>query len=114
MNRSRWSCNGATRGADVVREDALTLGLAEYCKENFIGWGEEAPGEGSVRSWSGIICASRDLLPLVGEVPGKEGLWVAVGFHGESLWLLTGLHLWPLGSWKSRHHSPFSLAARYC
>jgi hypothetical protein len=23
------------------------------------------------------------MLPLVGEVPNKKGLWVAVGFHGE-------------------------------
>ena len=37
-----------------------------------------------MRVWSGIICASRDLLPLVGQVPEKEGLYVAVGFHGKS------------------------------
>lgn len=37
-----------------------------------------------MRSWSGIICASRDMLPLVGEVPERMGLWVAVGFHGMS------------------------------
>ena len=68
----------------LARRVALMAGLEEYCKKNFNGWGEEAPGEGALRIWSGIICASRDMLPLVGEVPDQKGLWVAVGFHGES------------------------------
>lgn len=57
--------------------------LAEYCPTKFEGWGSEAQGEGMMRVWSGIMCASRDTLPLVGQVPGKAGLWIAVGFHGQ-------------------------------
>lgn len=30
------------------------------------------------------MCASRDGLPLVGAVPGKDNAWITVGFHGES------------------------------
>jgi hypothetical protein len=57
--------------------------LAEYCQSNFEDWGDEAKGEGLMRAWSGIMCASRDTLPLVGPVPDKSGMWIAVGFHGE-------------------------------
>lgn len=34
---------------------------------------------------SGIMGASRDLLPLIGEVPGSEGLYAAVAFNGMSI-----------------------------
>lgn len=70
---------------DSYVKPAIKTWLDEYCKKNFNGWGEEAPGEGGMRVWSGIICASRDLLPLVGQVPEKEGLYVAVGFHGHGM-----------------------------
>jgi len=61
----------------------LMVVLADYCRSHFDGWKEEAKGEGLIRDWSGIMCSSRDTLPLVGRVPGKDGLWIAVGFHGE-------------------------------
>ncbi len=38
-----------------------------------------------MRFWAGIQCATKNTLPLVGEVPGKEykGISIAAGFHGE-------------------------------
>jgi hypothetical protein len=57
--------------------------LTEYCPSSFENWGDQAKGEGLMRVWSGIMCSSRDTLPLVGQVPGKAGMWIAVGFHGE-------------------------------
>jgi hypothetical protein len=60
-------------------------GLYEYCGKTFDDWGDEAPGEGGTRVWSGIQCASRDTLPLVGAVPGRKGLWVNVGHHGHGM-----------------------------
>ncbi|WVF66161.1 hypothetical protein IAT40_000901 [Kwoniella sp. CBS 6097] len=62
--------------------------LEEYCPKTFGGWGpveDQAPGEGATRVWSGIQCLSKDTLPLVGEVPGKQGLWVAVGHNGHGM-----------------------------
>lgn len=49
---------------------------------------EEIPGEGTNRVWSGILCYSRDKLPFVGPVPGAEGLFAAVAFHGHGEWRL--------------------------
>jgi gamma-glutamylputrescine oxidase len=33
--------------------------------------------------WPGIFGATQDQLPLVGRVPGREGLWVSAGYSGH-------------------------------
>jgi len=42
--------------------------------------------------WSGVFGLVPDLLPVVGRVPGREGLWVAGGYsgHGNVLGLMCG------------------------
>ncbi|WVQ75691.1 hypothetical protein IAR50_005321 [Cryptococcus sp. DSM 104548] len=66
--------------------------LAEYCAANFEGWTETAQGEGGMRFWSGIMCATQDTLPLIGQVPKEQvqggdskGLYIAAGFHGHGM-----------------------------
>jgi hypothetical protein len=65
-------------------------GISTYCKDNFIAWGPEVgggagggQGEGLARVWTGILGWSVDLVPLVGEVPGRRGLWVSMGYNGK-------------------------------
>jgi gamma-glutamylputrescine oxidase len=43
--------------------------------------------------WSGIFGTTPDLLPLVGRVPGRDGLWASVGYsgHGNVLGLACGV-----------------------
>jgi hypothetical protein len=58
--------------------------------------------------------ASADLLPLIGLVPGKDGLWAAVAFHGHGMArILTatravGYHL-RTGQWDSREPRAFEI-----
>jgi gamma-glutamylputrescine oxidase len=42
--------------------------------------------------WSGIFGMTEDRLPLVGQVPGRDGLWVAAGYsgHGNVMGLACG------------------------
>jgi gamma-glutamylputrescine oxidase len=42
--------------------------------------------------WAGIFGTTSDLLPLVGEVPGREGVWVSAGYsgHGNVMGLACG------------------------
>jgi glycine/D-amino acid oxidase-like deaminating enzyme len=42
--------------------------------------------------WSGIWSTTADALPLVGPVPGHDGVWVALGYsgHGNVLGLAAG------------------------
>ncbi|RKL33615.1 hypothetical protein BFJ72_g9839 [Fusarium proliferatum] len=42
--------------------------------------------EGAVAfSWSGIMGLSKDLLPFLGELPGKPGQYLAGGYHGHGM-----------------------------
>lgn len=48
-------------------------------------WGDDDP-EGRVRKeWTGIMGYSSDGFPLVGEVPGDEGLYVCASFQGHGM-----------------------------
>ncbi|KAF1955912.1 FAD dependent oxidoreductase-like protein [Byssothecium circinans] len=38
-----------------------------------------------VREWTGIMGATADGLPFVGEVPGNKGMWVSAGFNGHGM-----------------------------
>jgi gamma-glutamylputrescine oxidase len=42
--------------------------------------------------WSGIFGSTEDQLPLVGQVPGREGVWVSAGYsgHGNVMGLACG------------------------
>ena len=42
--------------------------------------------------WAGIFGLTQDLLPLVGRVPGRDGVWVAAGYsgHGNVLGFMCG------------------------
>jgi gamma-glutamylputrescine oxidase len=42
--------------------------------------------------WAGIFGLTQDFLPLVGPIPGREGVWVAAGYsgHGNVLGLMCG------------------------
>ena len=42
--------------------------------------------------WAGIFGMTEDQLPLVGPVPGREGVWVACGYsgHGNVMGLMCG------------------------
>ncbi|BEI80771.1 hypothetical protein CcaverHIS002_0113000 [Cutaneotrichosporon cavernicola] len=59
--------------------------LANYCRDNYVDWGPESEGEGLARAWSGIMCHSVDMRPLVGEVPGKTGMFISAGYNGHGM-----------------------------
>ena len=42
--------------------------------------------------WAGVFGRVPDLMPVVGRVPGREGLWAAGGYsgHGNVLGLMCG------------------------
>src|SRR5207247_533201 len=42
--------------------------------------------------WAGIFGTTEDRLPLVGQVPGREGVWAACGYagHGNVMGLMCG------------------------
>lgn len=51
-------------------------------------WGENTEDEKDqrvVQEWTGIMGATADGRPFVGEVPGKKGMWISAGFNGHGM-----------------------------
>ncbi|TXT07093.1 hypothetical protein VHUM_03263 [Vanrija humicola] len=81
---------GSKRDMYPIEDDSGTTGkfrnwMAGYCPQNFAGWGAEKDGEGVDRVWSGILCHSVDLVPLVGRVLDKPGLWASISYNGHGM-----------------------------
>ncbi len=75
---------------EQTREEATTP-VIQAALDEFAS--ELAGGDIRVaRRWSGIFGTTDDLLPLVGQVPGRDDLWVACGYsgHGNVLGLACG------------------------
>jgi glycine/D-amino acid oxidase-like deaminating enzyme len=51
-------------------------------------WGANTEAAGSeriVQEWTGIMGATADGRPFVGEVPGSKGMWISAGFNGHGM-----------------------------
>lgn len=57
-----------------------------YMQDNFVGW--ENSGATVEQIWTGIMGYNSDSLPSVGEVPGREGCFIAAGFEGHGMPLI--------------------------
>ncbi|OWT36867.1 FAD dependent oxidoreductase superfamily [Cryptococcus neoformans Bt1] len=55
-----------------------------FMKKYFVGWNGNEHGNVD-RVWSGILGYSSDLLPYVGEVPNKPGVFICAGFTGHGM-----------------------------
>src|SRR6185437_4876842 len=67
---------------DELTDVEVTTPRIQDALERFLG---ELIGEKPRIShrWAGIFGLTQDLLPLVGRVPGRDGLWVAAGYSGH-------------------------------
>ncbi|OCT49598.1 FAD dependent oxidoreductase superfamily protein [Cladophialophora carrionii] len=77
-----------TREMGVTDDSTVNAEIAAYLKLAAPDvFGRETWGDHSVeiRDWSGITCYTPDTFPLVGEVPGEEGLWASVGMNGHGM-----------------------------
>ncbi|KAI9698849.1 MAG: hypothetical protein M1820_007356 [Bogoriella megaspora] len=64
--------------------------ISTYLKNSAAGyfgrnWGEDKDNERVQREWTGIMGTSADGLPLVGAVPGEEGLWLSFACNGHGM-----------------------------
>lgn len=85
------------RGASefgTVDDSSLNPTISRYLCETLKGyhgaenWGETSEAEADnrvVQEWTGIMGATADGQPFVGEVPGEKGLWVSAGFNGHGM-----------------------------
>ncbi|MGI0130649.1 MAG: NAD(P)/FAD-dependent oxidoreductase [Thermoplasmata archaeon] len=59
-------------------DESFVTDLAETFERRFPGWADAE----LVRAWAGVCCSTPDRRPLVGPVPGADGLFVVAGFNG--------------------------------
>jgi glycine/D-amino acid oxidase-like deaminating enzyme len=50
--------------------------------ERFLGTLSDGEARVSHR-WAGIFALTQDMVPLVGPVPGRDGVWIAAGYSGH-------------------------------
>jgi glycine/D-amino acid oxidase-like deaminating enzyme len=79
-----------TLDLEFTSEEAVT----DPIQNELTGFAAELLGDAPIvaHRWAGIFGATKDDLPLVGPVPGREGVWVAAGYsgHGNVLGLACG------------------------
>ncbi|KAI1628937.1 FAD dependent oxidoreductase [Exophiala viscosa] len=72
---------------DNVDDSSLIPGAEKYfegyMQRLFHGW--EDSGAKVTDIWTGVMGYSADLMPWVGEVPGREGVFVVAGFTGHGM-----------------------------
>lgn len=77
-----------TREMGITDDSTINKEIAAYLKRSapeVFGrdtWGKESV---EVRDWSGITCYTPDTYPLVGQLPGEDGLWASVGMNGHGM-----------------------------
>jgi glycine/D-amino acid oxidase-like deaminating enzyme len=78
----------------TVDDSALNPDISKYLYESLTGyfgaenWGEASREEAArrvVQEWTGIMGATADGRPFVGEVPEKKGMWISAGFNGHGM-----------------------------
>ncbi|KAH8724854.1 FAD dependent oxidoreductase [Phaeosphaeriaceae sp. PMI808] len=78
----------------IVNDSRLNPAISTYLHNTlptYFGaktWGETTEDEAShriVQEWTGIMGATADGRPFVGEVPGKKGFWISAGFNGHGM-----------------------------
>ncbi|CAG9993032.1 unnamed protein product [Clonostachys byssicola] len=55
----------------------------DYMQRHFIGW--EDSGAHVEKIWTGIMGYSRDRLPRVGPIPGRQGMFIMAGWTGHGM-----------------------------
>ena len=79
---SKTSVIGSTDDS-IVNEEIATY-LKQSVSESFDQDKLEDDSE-EIRDWTGVICQTPDTFPLVGEIPGEDGVWAIVGMNGHGM-----------------------------
>ena len=72
---------------DTALDPTIRDYLRESCVDYFshANWGDDNPKGRVKKEWSGIMGASADGLPYVGERPEMPGLWISASFNGHGM-----------------------------
>ncbi|KPI40585.1 uncharacterized protein AB675_7691 [Cyphellophora attinorum] len=77
-----------TREMGITDDSTINEAIAVYQKRSVPeAFGQDQWGKQSdeIRDWTGITCYTPDTYPLVGQLPGEQGLWASVGMDGHGM-----------------------------
>jgi sarcosine oxidase, subunit beta len=83
-----------TEHVEADPDSFVTSGDASFVEHLAACFGERFPGWASadlVRAWAGVCTSTPDRRPLIGPVPGTEGLYVDAGFNGFGVMRASGV-----------------------
>jgi glycine/D-amino acid oxidase-like deaminating enzyme len=71
----------------TTNDSLLSPALSTYLHATLPGYFHPSKfTSGTIQSeWTGILAATSDGRPFVGEVPGMDGVWVCAGFNGHGM-----------------------------
>ncbi|KAF2248915.1 FAD dependent oxidoreductase [Trematosphaeria pertusa] len=82
----------------TVDDSRLNRDISKYLHGTLLGYfgiASPSPSETSsesddasykvIQEWTGIMGATADGRPFVGEVPGRKGMWISAGFNGHGM-----------------------------
>jgi glycine/D-amino acid oxidase-like deaminating enzyme len=69
----------------VVDDSTLNPDISRYLHGSLTNYLHQTPDFTVKKEWTGIMGATPDGLPFVGEVPGRKGVWVCAGFNGHGM-----------------------------
>lgn len=73
-----------TRGGILDKPAALTA-MQKHARKDFETMFPAWSDVETEFAWHGNVCLSRNLTPFVGEVPGMDGVYAAMGWHGSGI-----------------------------
>ncbi|MCJ1243684.1 hypothetical protein MMC30_000881 [Trapelia coarctata] len=73
--------------SDDTTTDPVIVSYLHDSTQRYFGsnWGSDHPDGRIRKAWSGIMGFSADGFPLVGPVPGEQGLFIAASFQGHGM-----------------------------
>ena len=77
-----------TRERNITDDSVINETIAKYLHDiGRVTYGHENWGDTTkyVHDWVGITCYTEDGLPVVGAVPGEDGLWASVCMNGHGM-----------------------------
>ena len=87
-----WQLNDAGESrygnTDDTVIDPTIRDYLRRCTVDYFGtdnWGDDNPKGRVKKEWSGVMGASADGLPYVGEIPGYKGSWISASFNGHGM-----------------------------
>jgi glycine/D-amino acid oxidase-like deaminating enzyme len=77
-----------TREMNITDDSVINEDIASHLRRvgrtvyGYKNWGETTT---VLKDWTGITCVSKDELPMIGAVPGEDGLWAQVCMNGHGM-----------------------------